>query len=216
MRGFVQDDGIGQVRTGGDDDADHLRRERVGDVIAVEIERGDHVEFLGVEQYLLQKGVGDAVFDDDLRAGLGVGVATSWAFVDLGRAELLLRHLVTPTLEGTLGEFHDVALVDQGHRFPIIVDGVLYGLAYQPLRPFPRLRLDADARGRWETNLLYTHLFLQEHKALFRHGRLRGPFDAGINVLGILAEDHQDHQNQNQNEARRTRVVAHGPQTEIE
>src|SRR3569833_4738896 len=130
MRGFEQADGIGQVRTGGDADAAHLRRERVGDVIAVEIERGDHVEFLGAEHYLLQKGVGDAVFDDDLRAGLGVGDATPRALVDLGRAELLLRHLVTPTLEGTLGVFLVVVFVVLGFCFLFFVVGVLFGFVF--------------------------------------------------------------------------------------
>ena len=38
--------------------------------------------------------------------------------------------------------------------------------------------------------LLDPHLVLQERDDLLRLGRLGGPLDAGVDVLGVLAEDH--------------------------
>jgi hypothetical protein len=68
-------------------------------------------------------------------------------------AELLRRHLVAPVLEGALGELHDVALVDQRHRRPLVVDGVLDRLAHQPLAAELADRLDADGRPQARTFL---------------------------------------------------------------
>src|SRR3546814_19627800 len=44
-------------------------------------------------------------------------------------AKLVAGHFIAPLLEGTLGELHDVALVDNGDGAAVIVDGVLQRLA---------------------------------------------------------------------------------------
>jgi hypothetical protein len=58
------------VAARGDADAADLRGQRVGEVVAVEVQRGDHVVLGRTQQHLLQEGVGDGVLDDDVLAGL--------------------------------------------------------------------------------------------------------------------------------------------------
>jgi hypothetical protein len=77
-----------QVGAGRDADAADLRGQRVGDVVAVEVQRGDHVVLGRTQQDLLQEGVGDAVLDDDVLAGLRVLELAPRAAVDQLRAEL--------------------------------------------------------------------------------------------------------------------------------
>src|SRR5207248_73462 len=71
------------VATGGDADAADLRRQRVAEVVAVEVEGGDHVEILGAGEDLLEGDVGDRVLNDEARAGLAVGDLAPGAAVDL-------------------------------------------------------------------------------------------------------------------------------------
>ena len=59
-------------------DAADLCRERVGEVVAVQVHRRDDVELVRPREHLLQRDVGDRVLDDDLagalrRVLLGVG-----------------------------------------------------------------------------------------------------------------------------------------------
>src|SRR5262249_11170567 len=68
------------VAAGGDADAADLRREGVGEVVAVEVERGDDVELVRTGEHLLEGDVGDGVLHQDLAGGeggllLGVGLA---------------------------------------------------------------------------------------------------------------------------------------------
>ena len=97
------------VGAGGDADAADLRRQRVGQVVAVEVHRGDHVELGGTGEHLLQGDVGDGVLDEDLVAGVAAAVVP--ADGDVG--ELLPHELVAPVAERALGELHDVALVHE-------------------------------------------------------------------------------------------------------
>ena len=60
----------------------HLRGQRVGDVVAIEVERGHHRILRRAQQDLLQEGIGNAVLDDDFLARLGVGKLAPWAAVD--------------------------------------------------------------------------------------------------------------------------------------
>jgi hypothetical protein len=105
-------------------------------------------------------------------------------------AELLLRHFVAPVAEGALGELLDVALVHDGHRLAVVVDGVLDGGAHQARGALARHRLDADAGGVREADLLDAHLVLQELDELLAVVGFGGPFDAGVDVFRVLAEDH--------------------------
>ena len=99
------------VAAGGDADAADLGGQRVGQVVAVEVGGGDHVELVGPGEHLLQGDVGDGVLHEDLVAGLAAAVVP--AHGDVG--ELLAHELVAPVAEGALGELQDVALVHERH-----------------------------------------------------------------------------------------------------
>ena len=90
------------VAAGGDADAADLGGERVGQVVAVQVQRGDDVELVGPRQHLLQRDVGDGVLDDQAGARLAVRDPAPRAAVDLDGAEELLRDLVAPVAEGAL------------------------------------------------------------------------------------------------------------------
>src|SRR5579862_8960324 len=71
-----------------------------------------------------------------------------------------------------------------------MLDGVIDRRANQPLRTLARNRLDADARSLGEANLVDAHLGLEKLDDLLRLRRFSLPFDTGVNVFGVLAEDH--------------------------
>ncbi len=77
-----------------------------------------------------------------------------------------------------------------GHRRLVVVDRVLDGLAHQALGALLGNRLDADARGIRETDLLHAHFVLQEGDQLLGLVAFRFPLNAGVDVFRILAEDH--------------------------
>ena len=97
---------------------------------------------------------------------------------------------VAPVAEAPLGELHDVALVDQGHRRLVVVDRVLDRLADEPLGAFARDRLDADPRGRREADLLDAEVVLQDLDQALGLLALGLELDPGVDVLRVLAEDH--------------------------
>ncbi len=191
MGGLEHGHAVGEIGARRNADAAHLGRERVGNVVAIEVERGDHVIFVRAQEDLLQEGVSDHVFHHDVAAGLGIFEAHPRPAVEQLRAEFLAGQTVAPIAEGTFGELHDVALVHQGDRLAVIVDGVLQGLAHQPLGALTRHRLDADARGFGEADFFHPHLVDEEIDEFLRPLRLGGPLDAGVDVFGVLAEnDH--------------------------
>ena len=116
-----------------------LGGEGVGEVVAVEVRRGDDVVLSGAQEYLLEHRVGDAVVDDDLAVGgarpLGDGPI----------AEALARLEIPPVLEGPLGVLHDVALVHQGDGLAAAGERVGDSPPHEPTRAGLRDRLDADA-----------------------------------------------------------------------
>ena len=134
----------------GDADAADLGRQRVGDVVAVEVHTGDDVILGRAQRDLLQEGIGDDVLDHDGLAGLRVLEGAPGAAVDELGIVLFLGQGIAPILEGTLGELHDVALVHQGHGVAIVVDGVLDGGTDQTLGTGLGHGLDADAAGLGE------------------------------------------------------------------
>ena len=58
-----------EIAARGDADPADLSSQGVGNVIAVEVQRGDDVEVFGAGEHLLQGDVGDGVFDENLAAG---------------------------------------------------------------------------------------------------------------------------------------------------
>ena len=178
VAGYVVDVGAGR-----DSDASHLGRQRVGDVVAVEVHGGDHVEGGRAGEHLLQGYVGDGVLHQDLVAGVAAAVLPGHGHV----RELLAYQLVAPTPEGALGELHDVALVHPVDPLAAAAQRVVEGGPLQPLRPELRHRLDPHAGVGPD---LPAEGVVQQLDEPGRVGRARRHLQAGVDVLGVLPEDH--------------------------
>ena len=177
------------VAAGRDADAADARRKRVGNVIAVEVKRGDDLVLGRAQQNLLQECVGDHVFDDDLVAVLFNDLPR--AAVEVCRAVFLSGQRVAPVAERALGELHDVALVHERDAVALVGDGVLDSRPHDALGALLGHRLDADAGGVGETDLLHAfrECFGEELLELVAIIGAMLELDAGINVLGVFAED---------------------------
>ena len=123
---------------------------------------------------------------------------------------------ITPILEGTFGELHDVALVHQGHGVAIVVDGILDGSTHQTLGTGLGHRLDADTAGLGEANFLHAHLVLQEGDHFLGLFAIRLPLDTGVDVFGVFAEDHHVSQIRTLDRARGPFVVTDRAQADVE
>ena len=166
-----------------DTDATHLRGESVGQVVAVEVHGGDHVEVFRTGEHLLQRDVGDVVLDEDLVARLAAAIVPA----DRNIAELFAHELVAPIHEGAFGELHDVALVHQRDRLAFTGDRVVDRGALQTLRAVLRDRLDADTRVF--TNLP-TERIIEQLAQFLGLGSERLDLEAGVDVFDVLAKDH--------------------------
>ncbi len=76
------------VAAGRDADAADLRRQGVGEVVAVEVQGGDHLELGRAREHLLQGDVGDGVLDEHLA---GVEAAFCSAFAASSPLSALVR-----------------------------------------------------------------------------------------------------------------------------
>ena len=103
-----------------DADAADLRGQRVAEVIAVQVQRGDHVEIFRPRQHLLERDVGDRVLDDDARAGLALGIWHHGPPSISSAPKFALRELVAPVAEGAFRELHDVPLVHERHALALL------------------------------------------------------------------------------------------------
>ena len=133
-----------------------------------------------------------------------------WAAVDLFRAEVLLRDLVAPVAERAFGELHDVPLVHERDALALILDrvgdravdqahaaGAADGFdpeADHDVGRFRRADLLPKLRRlllRAEADLLerLREFLLEEPEDLLRLVAAGGVIDAGVDVLGVLAED---------------------------
>jgi hypothetical protein len=114
------------------------------------------------------------------------------AAVELGGAVGVLGDRVAPVTEGALRELHDVALVDQGEARELVGDRVVERGADEALGALLRDRLDAEACGVREAHLGegLGEVVAQEVAELVAVGGAGGELDAGVDVLGVLAEDH--------------------------
>ena len=183
MSCFEQGALVTDVRARGDTDTTHLRGQRIGDVVTIQVHTGDHVILSRSQQDLLQERIGNHIFNDDLFTGVRVLNFLPWAAVDQFTAELFGRQLVAPVFERAFGELHDVAFVNQGHRVTIVGDSVFDGGTHKTLGPFFGAWLDADAAMLREANFLHAHLFAQEFNHFFCISRVRFPFDTGVDVF---------------------------------
>src|SRR5712691_4005478 len=149
------------VRAGRDADPAHLRRQGVRHEIAREVGGRDDVELVGPGEDLLEEGVGDRVLDEDpARRGPAPALVPRHGPV----AELALGQRVAPLHEHPFRVLLDVPLVDERHALAAVLDGVADG---------------GDL-----------HLLPEEVHHLPALGRPLRPLDAGVDVLGVLAEDH--------------------------
>ena len=92
--GFEDRDFVGLVRARGHAEAADLGGEGVGEVVAVEVRRGEHRVLGGTQQDLLEHRVGDAVLDHDLAGRRGAG---QLGLGDGDVAELLLARPRSPS-----------------------------------------------------------------------------------------------------------------------
>src|SRR5262249_2909798 len=97
-----------------------------------------------------------------------------------------------------------------------VTEGVLDRGARQTLGALTRDGLHADAARLGEANLLDAHLALKEVDHLPRLGALRRPLDPGVDVLGVLAEDHHVDLLGMPRRARHAMEPAHGPEADVE
>ena len=204
------------VRARRDADAAHGRRERVGDVVTVEVQRRDHVVLCRTRQDLLQERIADAVLNDNGVACLRILELAPRALVDQRRAVLALRQLVAPVAESALGELLDVALVNERHRLAVIRNRIVERRLHETLRTLDRDRLDADRRRLREADLLDAHLAQEKRLHLLDLGRTVHPLDARVDVLRVLAEDHHVRKLRTLHRGRHALEPADRPQAHIE
>src|SRR5436309_6245995 len=222
------------VSTGRDADSAHLRRERVAQVITIQIQGRNHIEIFRSQQHLLQRDICDRVFDHDTGAWFAHGNLAPGTAVDFLRAEILLRDFVAPIAERAFGEFHDVAFVDERHAFAAVPDRVGNRAVDQAHASGATDRFDADSY----TNLvafrradffpevssllpgakanfieLFRKFFLEKIENLLRFGCARGVLDARINVFRVFPEDHHIHFLRMLNGRGDAFEVLHRPQT---
>ena len=214
MGGFEKRNAVADIAPGRHAQTADLGCGCVAQVIAIQVEGGNHIILTGAREQLLEHVVGDAVFDHHLTLGdLAVVFRPQLILADHLVAEFLLGQLVSPILEGTFGELHDVAFVHQRHAGPTPVPRIRYRLAYQALRPGLCYRFDADGGVHVD---IFTQLII--HKVDDPPGAFRVgfPFDAGVDVFGVLPEDDHVHCFGVGHRAGRARQVAHRAHTRIE
>ena len=144
-----------------------------------------------------------------LSPGLAVAVVPAHGHV----GELLAHQLVAPLPEGALGELLDVALVHQRHRVALAVERVLDGGPDEALGAHGRDRLDADARRLADGP---AHLLAQVGGELLGLRRARLHLVAGVDVLGVLPEDHHVDQLGVHHRRRHAAEPAHRAQADVE
>src|ERR1019366_3672610 len=124
---------------------------------------------------------------------------------------------VSPLAERAFGELLDIAFVDESDRFVLVFESMLDGHAHQTFGAGHGHGLDADAGI--EADLLlatFQHVFVEEFDQPGGIGRAFFPFDAGVNVFCVLAEDDDVHALGMLYGRRHTGVVLHGTHAAVE
>ena len=91
MRGFKHCVFIGNVRAWGNAYAAHLRCQSVGNVVAVQVQGGNHIVLGWAQQDLLQESIGNRIFDGDGFARFRVFEFTPWACANFRGAKFVFR-----------------------------------------------------------------------------------------------------------------------------
>ena len=170
-------------------DAADLSRERVRDIVPIQVERRYHIIFLRLYEDILQECIADIV--------LYLDAAPLSGYHDLAIPLLcpvfLSRRLIAPCAEAAFGELHDVALMDQGDASPAVFDRIIDRGADKALRAIWGDWLYADGACLGKTYLAHSHHGGEEIDDTADLIASGWPFDAGIYILGVLPEyDHID------------------------
>src|SRR5208337_1483209 len=133
-------------------------------------------------------------------------------------AELLLGQLVAPVAERPFGKLHDVALMDQGHGFQAVLEGVTHAAPHQLFGAGDRNGFDAHPRV--EADLLLPSILAKKcvHKVDNKSRLLRplAPLDTRVNVFRVFAEDDDVHALRIPDRRRHARNVFHRPPAGVE
>ena len=156
------------VAAGRDAEAADEAGGEVADDVAVEVRQHEHVELLGP----LDEAHADRV--DEVLPRLDLRV--------------VLRHLAEDLEEEPVGELHDVRLRDARDALAAVLARVLEREADDPLGALTADRLDRDA-GAGRDLLRLQLVQLRDH--VLRVGGARLVLDAGVEVLGVLADDDE-------------------------
>ena len=186
MSGFKKGQGIGHVHAGRKAKPPHLGGQGVGNIVAVEIGRGNDAVHGRAGENLLEHVVGDAVADDQFaRMILGFFLAHPFSGV------FFRCQLIAPELKGAFGELHDVALVHEGDAVLAVGQSVINGFADEALGAEGAHGLDAET-GIW------THVGLelvaQKGFQLAGLGAAGRELNAFVKVFGIFTENDHVHQ----------------------
>ena len=190
MRCFEHCNGIRQVCTRSDTNTANLSCQRVGDIVAVQVQCSDNAVFCRTQQNLLQECVSDGILDNDIFTGFRILEFAPWATVDQFCTKFFLCQCVCPVTEATFGELHDVTFVNDRHRRFVIVDCVLDRFTHQTLCTFFGNWLHAQAGSFREADFLNAHFFLQEFDQFLDVVRTFSKFDTGVDVFRVFTENH--------------------------
>src|SRR5213593_4335054 len=164
-----------------------LGRSCIRQVITIEIGRRNHRILGRTEQQLLKHRVRDSVAHHDcVSARSGPSLRQLRLRCRILR-KFLASNFVSPVAKRSLGELHDVALMDERHRLLALDDRVTDGHLDESLGPELGHRLDAD-RGLFAN--VAVELLAQIGRNLFRLWRARLPFDPSVYIFGVLAKNH--------------------------
>ncbi|MNJ60747.1 hypothetical protein D3C77_565030 [compost metagenome] len=168
---------IVDVRTRRNTDSAHLRCKGIRQVVTVQIQCRDDIKISWAGQHLLQSDVSDRILDKNFAAIQSillclVGSFSSGLFFNSVVlcpcehfiAKFLFRHFVTPVLEGSFRELHNVAFVHKRYALTLVFDRVFNRGTNETLRAFCSYRLNSDTGSFRETDFAYAHFILKERK----------------------------------------------------
>ena len=167
-----------------------MRCERVGDVVAIQVQCSDNAVFSWTQQDLLQERISDRILNDNVFTSFRILEFAPWAAVDQFCAKFFLCQCVCPVTEATFGVLHDVTFVNDRHRWFVIVDCVLDRFTYQTLCTFAGYWFYADTRRFWEADFFDAHFVLQEFDQFFHLIGTFCEFDTSVDVFRVFTEDH--------------------------
>lgn len=177
---------VAHVGARGDAQATNLTGCVVRDVVAVEVRGRNDRELRRLAEQLVERGVGDAVVEQDLAFRQLAAVHLPEVVLGHERVGIFLcRQLQTPLQERAFRVLLDVALVHDGHDLAAMLDRELDGGAHDTARCELRNRLDADARVLANR----VTVLLRQRDEFERGRRAGGEFDARVDVFRVFAED---------------------------